>query len=76
MRTSSSPEKTEPVGSDLFLDINFDTTSSDRIAEAAGLFKVRAQPDLQAKVGDKVPLSLPHAKLYLFDEQGRRVYPR
>ena len=68
--------ETEPVGSDLFLDINFDTTSSDRIAEAAGLFKVRAQPDLQAKVGDKVPLSLPHAKLYLFDEQGRRVYPR
>ena len=68
--------ETEPVGSDLFLDINFEKFSADQIAETSRLFKVRVVPDMPAKVGDKIPLSLPYKKFYLFDATGRRIYPR
>ncbi|MBM3517691.1 MAG: ABC transporter ATP-binding protein [Alphaproteobacteria bacterium] len=63
---------TEPVGSDLFLDIAF----GDSDEAARRLFKVRARPELSVRVGDTVPLGLPADKLYLFDDAGRRVYPR
>ena len=67
--------ETEPVGSDLFLDISFGSIAEGHITEASGLFKVRALPDLVTKVGDKVPLSLPHGKIYFFDESGKRIHP-
>jgi len=68
--------ETEPVGSDLFLDINFEKFSTDQIAETSRLFKVRTLPDMRVKAGDKVMLSLPHKKIYFFDATGQRVYPR
>ena len=63
---------TEPVGSDLFLDITFDQPD----AEAPRLFKVRTRPDHVVKVGEAIPLGLPAEKIYLFDNSGRRVYPQ
>ncbi len=64
---------TEPVGSDLFLDILFDE-SADTDGETQ-LFKVRARPDLQVRAGERIPLCLPHANLYLFDDAGHRIHP-
>ena len=61
---------TEPVGSDLFLDVLFQEEG-----DGTRLFKVRARPDLQVRVGDRVPLSLPYDNLYLFDDAGRRIHP-
>ena len=63
---------TEPVGSDLFLDISFDQSSGD----SRTLFKVRTQPDRVVKVGETIPLVLPAEKIYLFDSGGRRVFPQ
>ena len=64
---------TEPVGSDLFLDILFEEDTGD--SDGTRLFKVRARPDLQVRVGERIPLCLPHANLYLFDDAGYRVHP-
>ena len=64
---------TEPVGSDLFLDILFEEDAGD--SDGARLFKVRARPDLQVRVGERIPLCLPHANLYLFDDAGYRIHP-
>ncbi len=61
---------TEPVGSDLFLDILFGQEGDD-----AELFKVRARPDLRVRVGERVTLGLPYDNLYLFDDAGRRIHP-
>ena len=63
---------TEPVGSDLFLDISFDQSGG----ESRRLFKVRTRPDRVVKVGETIPLVLPAEKIYLFDSGGRRVYPQ
>ena len=63
---------TEPVGSDLFLDISFEPPET----ETPRLFKVRTRPDHVVKVGEAIPLGLPPDKIYLFDQGGRRVYPR
>ena len=63
---------TEPVGSDLFLDISFEPAET----EAPRLFKVRTRPDRVVKVGEAIPLGLPSDKIYLFDQGGRRVYPQ
>jgi multiple sugar transport system ATP-binding protein len=62
---------TEPVGSDLFLDISFE----DGAAGLSNLFKVRAQPDLRVRVGERIPLHLPYESIFLFDTSGWRVYP-
>ena len=62
---------TEPVGSDLFVDVSFDGRSTDELR----LFKVRARPDLVVRVGESIPLILPHENLYFFDGGGRRIYP-
>ena len=64
---------TEPVGSDLFLDILFEEDAGE--SDGTRLFKVRARPDLHVRVGERVPLGLPHANLYLFDDAGHRVHP-
>ena len=64
---------TEPVGSDLFLDVLFEEGEDD--SETARLFKVRARPDLKVRVGERIPLGLPHANLYLFDDAGHRIHP-
>ena len=63
---------TEPVGSDLFLDIAFDQSSG----RSPHLFKVRTRPDRTVRVGETIPLVLPAEKIYLFDSGGRRVYPK
>lgn len=62
---------TEPVGSDLFLDISFE----DGAAGISNLFKVRTQPDLRVRVGERIPLQLPYESIYLFDASGRRIHP-
>ena len=61
---------TEPVGSDLYLDILF-------VEENDGmrLFKVRTRPELKVRSGEQVLLTLPYDKLYLFDNAGYRIYP-
>ena len=64
---------TEPVGSDLFLDVLFEDEASDGVE--SHLFKVRARPDLKVRVGERIPLCLPHANLYLFDDAGHRIHP-
>ena len=64
---------TEPVGSDLFLDVLFEDEAS--VDDGAHLFKVRARPDLKVRVGERIPLCLPHANLYLFDDAGHRIHP-
>ncbi len=64
---------TEPVGSDLFLDILFEEDADE--SGGARLFKVRARPDLQVRVGERIPLGLPLANLYLFDDAGHRIHP-
>jgi multiple sugar transport system ATP-binding protein len=61
---------TEPVGSDLFLDILFGKEN-----DGSHLFKVRAQPELKVQAGEQVQLNLPYDKLYLFDNSGNRIYP-
>ncbi|QPC44356.1 ABC transporter ATP-binding protein [Kaustia mangrovi] len=63
---------TEPVGSDLFVDV--------RLGEAAGgqgqqIVKLRTDPDRDAAMGEPIDLVLPHGKLYLFDAAGARVHP-
>ena len=67
--------ETEPVGSDTFLDIQFGASGQDNVRASSRLFKVRAKPDLKISVGERVPLSLPHGKIYLFNELGNRVHP-
>ena len=62
---------TEPQGSDLFLDISFGESDAPEQA----LFKVRTQPDVRLRAGDRVSLTFPMEKLYLFDSSGRRIYP-
>jgi multiple sugar transport system ATP-binding protein len=62
---------TEPVGSDLFVDISFD----DPDAVEPHLFKVRTRPDLKLKAGDRISVTLPPERIYLFDRTGRRIYP-
>lgn len=62
---------TEPVGSDLFVDISFD--EPDTLDPQ--LFKVRTRPDMKLKAGDRVALALPAEHVYLFDRAGQRIYP-
>jgi multiple sugar transport system ATP-binding protein len=62
---------TEPVGSDLFVDITFDEPDSID----PQLFKVRTRPNVKLKEGDRVSITLPPEHVYLFDQTGRRVYP-
>ena len=64
---------TEPVGSDLFLDVLFGDDAGT--GDGTRLFKVRARPDLRVRVGERIPLCLPHANLYLFDDAGHRIHP-
>jgi multiple sugar transport system ATP-binding protein len=71
---------TEPVGSDLYLDICFDyadTPDRSLIADTAyrTLIKVRTSPNAAINVGDRIPLILPSNKLLLFDDAGTRVHP-
>jgi multiple sugar transport system ATP-binding protein len=75
-RVEGTVFETEPVGSDTFIDVQFDGSVHDQVQVASRLFKVRGAPDLQIKVGDRLPLSLPHQKIYLFDSAGRRVHPQ
>jgi hypothetical protein len=63
---------TEPVGSDLFVDLSFDPPE----ATEPELFKVRTRPDLRLRSGDRVSLSLPAESLYVFERSGRRIHPR
>jgi multiple sugar transport system ATP-binding protein len=62
---------TEPVGSDLFLDISFE----DGAAGVTNLFKVRTLPNLRVHVGERIPLQLPYESIFFFDAAGWRVYP-
>ena len=62
---------TEPLGSDLFLDIAFGDT--ERVEPS--LIKVRTLPEATVKVRDRVSLSLPPEHIFLFDHTGRRVHP-
>jgi multiple sugar transport system ATP-binding protein len=63
---------TEPVGSDLFVDLSFD----DPAAGDQRLFKVRTRPELSIRAGDRVPVALPQDYVYLFDGAGRRIHPQ
>ena len=64
---------TELIGSDLFLNVLFEDEAS--VDDGAHHFKVRARPDLEVRVGERIPLCLPHANLYLFDDAGHRIHP-
>jgi multiple sugar transport system ATP-binding protein len=62
---------TEPVGSDLFMDVTFGENGT-----ADGpLFKVRTRPDLEVREGDRIGLVVPYDQVYLFGEGGGRVHP-
>jgi multiple sugar transport system ATP-binding protein len=63
---------TEPVGSDLFVDISFDEPDG---AEGE-LFKGRTRPDLKLRSGERVSVSLPPESLFVFDRSGHRLHPR
>jgi multiple sugar transport system ATP-binding protein len=63
---------TEPMGSDLFVDVSFDEPD----AIEPHLFKIRTRPDMRLRVGDKVAVCLPAENIYLFDRTGRRLFPR
>jgi multiple sugar transport system ATP-binding protein len=63
---------TEPVGSDLFIDISFDEPDS----EDPSLFKIRTRPDLRVRAGDNLEVILPAERLFLFGADGRRIHPR
>ena len=62
---------TEPVGSDLFLDISFD----DPDTVDPNIFKIRTDPGLTIRAGDRVPVFLPPDSLYVFDSAGVRIHP-
>ena len=49
---------TEPQGSDLFLDISFGESDAPEQA----LFKVRTQPDVKLRAGDRVSLDVSNGK--------------
>ncbi len=63
---------TEPVGSDLFVDVTFD--GPDTIDPR--LFKIRTRPDLRLRSGEQVAVTLPLEHLYFFEPDGRRLWPR
>lgn len=63
---------TEPVGSDLFLDVSFDDPASPE----PRLFKIRTQPELSIRAGDRLPVTLPMDHLYVFDRTGQRIHPQ
>ena len=63
---------TEPVGSDLFVDVTFDQPD---VLEPR-LFKIRTRPDLRLRSGEPVAVTLPPEHLYFFEPDGRRVWPR
>lgn len=62
---------TEPVGSDLFLDISFE----EGAAGLTSLFKVRTVPDLKVRVGETISLQLPYESIYFFNASGWRIHP-
>jgi ABC-type sugar transport system ATPase subunit len=62
---------TEPVGSDLFLDISFD----DPDTVDPNIFKIRTDPGRTIRAGDHVPVFLPPDSLYVFDSAGVRIHP-
>jgi multiple sugar transport system ATP-binding protein len=62
---------TEPVGSDLFMDVTF---GENGLADGP-LFKVRTRPDLEVREGERIGLVVPHDQVYLFGEEGERVHP-
>jgi multiple sugar transport system ATP-binding protein len=63
---------TEPVGSDLFVDISFD--APDTVEPR--LFKIRTRPDLRLRSGERVAVTLPPEHLYFFEPDRRRLWPR
>jgi multiple sugar transport system ATP-binding protein len=63
---------TEPVGSDLFVDVSFGKPD----ALEPRLFKVRTRPDLRLRSGEPVAVTLPLEHLYFFEPTGRRIWPR
>jgi multiple sugar transport system ATP-binding protein len=62
---------TEPIGSDLYIDISFDAPD----AVDPQLFKVRTRPDVRVRAGDRVAVGMPLDQLFLFDRSGHRIYP-
>ncbi len=62
---------TEPMGSDQFVDVSFDEPD----AVEPHLFKIRTRPDMRLRVGDQVTVCLPAENIYLFDQNGRRLFP-
>jgi multiple sugar transport system ATP-binding protein len=60
---------TEPVGSDLFIDLSFDSPDT----EEPRLFKIRTRPSVKARPGDRLRLAFPSEHLYLFDAAGKRI---
>jgi multiple sugar transport system ATP-binding protein len=62
---------TEPVGSDLFMDVTFGEHGSANGA----LFKVRTRPDLEVRAGERLGIVVPYEQVYFFSETGERVHP-
>ena len=60
---------TEPVGSDLFVDVALADTAD------APIVKLRTDPDREVRPGERVTIELPHDRLYLFDGTGERLHP-
>jgi multiple sugar transport system ATP-binding protein len=60
---------TEPVGSDLFVDVSFDAPDTPD----PHLFKIRTRPERSIRAGDRVPVTIPMEYLYVFDKAGRRI---
>jgi multiple sugar transport system ATP-binding protein len=63
---------TEPVGSDLFVDVSFDRPDTVE----PRLFKIRTRPDLRLRSNEPVAVTLPPEHLYFFEPEGRRIWPR
>jgi multiple sugar transport system ATP-binding protein len=61
----------EPLGSDLYVDVTYGRDDNG----SANLIKMRTRPSASHKVGDPIALSAVPGELYLFDGEGRRVFP-
>jgi multiple sugar transport system ATP-binding protein len=59
----------EPLGSDQFVDVTYGS------GDGAERIKVRTRPDARFRVGDAISLNASPADIYLFDDNGDRVFP-
>ncbi len=59
----------EPLGSDQFVDVIYGAS------DGAELIKVRTRPDARFRVGEDISLNASAADIYLFGDDGSRIFP-